>query len=179
MTAPFTRVFRLCLLLGCSLSPFVVEAQAARPASATTTVSIPWGDTPLVLRVRGTTRWVWADDSYLTPVGPDSGVLMVSPGVSLKEEEDPTPTCAEVMDNPPEGPRPVPTHPAVPTGAAWHSTVLDIDAMAIACFGLKEGRVVFEIRGATRASLARARPAIAAFAEAAAARWNAPTPAPE
>ena len=179
VTAPLTRAHRLCLLLCCSLSPIVAEAQAARPASATTTVSIPWGDTPLVLRVRGTTRWVWVDDSYLTPVGPDSGVLTVTPGVSLKEEEDPTPTCAEAMDNPPDGPRPVPTHPAVPNGGAWHGTVLDINEMAIACFGLKEGRVVFEIRGATRASLAGARPALAAFAEAAAARWNTSTRSPE
>lgn len=168
-------------MLGALLVPAASRAQGTPPArpSTATTVSIPWGDTPLVLRVGGATRWVWAEDRYLTPVGPDSGVLTVIPGVSLKEEEDPTPTCADAMSSPPDGQRPVPSHPAVPTGGAWHSSVLDIDQMAIACFGLKEGTVVFEIRGATRASLARARPVPAAFAEAAAARWNPPARAPE
>jgi hypothetical protein len=51
--------------------------------------------------------------------------------------------------------------------------------MVLGCFGLAEGSVTFIVQGATPASLARAKPVLAAFAEAAAARWGAAPRAPE
>ncbi len=171
---------RFCALpIALVLLPLKVEAQSARPAAATTTLSIPWGDTPLVLRISGATRWTWVEDRYFTPVGADSGKLMITPNVALQEEEDPIPTCAATLENPADGQRPVPNHPAVPTGGAWHATALDIGEMAIGCVSLKSGYVLFEIRASSPGLYPRARPLVAAFAAAAASRWNAAPSAPE